>query len=202
MKTNPNLDNLEVIELKPVNVNAIQSIVEYETNIAQTNYTTLGHIGMFDFEDSSVKEVCDIIKRHLGVGFIFRSHKDNYHVWSPKIYSMQELRDVKSCISQDDGDHNKIGVEKGAYALRISEKGDKPEPSFIQFCKASKYNLKDKVFSKPHLDILIQLTGSDIAYNIRSECKTVGDETRVVNYPTYQNNHKADDLANAEDVIN
>lgn len=200
MEKNPDLEKIEVVELKPVEIVAIQSPVQVYSETYDGD-VTLGHIGMFDLEDVELEAVKRVVKEKLGFGFILNSHGDNYHIWKPKVESLQSIRELKESISLDDDSHNIIGVEKNCYALRVTEKGDKPVPQPVEFVKADDVNLKDYTFSKPHLDILCQKFGFDMAFNIRSECKTVGKHTQAVLYETYENNHDADDLADAEEVV-
>ena len=201
---NPELGHIDVTELKKVETLAIQSMVIKESNLndeLNDDQFNLGHIPMFDFEDVTIDQVHDVIDEYLDFAFIFRSSENSYHVYSTEIISLQELVELKDQIELDDDDHNVIGLEKGCMALRLTDKGDKPRPSFVEFYQSWDCNLKEVTHSYPHLTALADLHEIDKAYTMLDNCKTVGDKTRVVVYETYENNHDVDDLMSGKEVV-
>lgn len=206
MERNPDLSDIEVVQLEKVETTAVQSQVIKISNLDDSlndESFNLGHIHMFDFEDVELERVIDFVKNRLGYGFVFQSNQSesDYHVYNTSIKSLIGIKEFKDSVDIDDQSHSDIGLEKGCFALRITNKGYKPKPSYIGFFKRSDYNVKIDTHSYPHLKILEDHWGISKARTMIEECKVVGDLTRVVVYDTYVNNHDADDLMTGKQVI-
>lgn len=206
MEYDPDLSDIEVKELKKIEVTALQSPVKQKSKMDRPN-PVLGHICMLDIEDQSYTKVENALsdQRDIDLAFIFKSNsnENNYHVWIPQVKSLIEWKKVKDSISIDDNDHGLIGVEKNCYALRISEKGDKEQPVYTGYYSNNE-NLKKHIYSRPHIEYLmnsVDADGLELLNNIIVECAVVGDVTDAVVYETYENNHDVNDLADAEDVF-
>lgn len=190
MEKNPSLEKINVVELKTTECVGIQSHVKRFSELKEET-VTVGHVAFFDFENVDIKDVKDIIENYLGFGFIFNSHGDNYHVIVPAVRSIAEIKDAKDQIELDDDAHADIGVKKGCWTLRISEKGSKPRPKYVGYVQSSSSNPMTEILSKPHLEYIKERSSDNIAHNMLHECKTVGTTTNIVKYSTAENNHEA-----------
>lgn len=193
---NPDLGDIKVE--KSIVTTGIMSPVYSESEM---NFEIMhGHVLMFDFEDTKMEIVEDYHEYLTGderrddidlpIMFIFQSSEGNFHGLCPIIDSYQEALEIKSQHMLDDQDHVEVGMKKGRWTLRVSEKGDKPAPQYIGYVINENANLRaGYTWSQPHLEFLVDNYDVNIAKTIIEECKTAGESLDVVKYHTRENNH-------------
>lgn len=196
MEHNPDFSDIEVTELKRVETVGIQSHVKKFSEIKKET-VVIGHAQFYDFEDVEFADVQKEIMENIGVGFVFKSSDNNYHVINPIVKSVVEIKALKDDLELDCEAHGDIGLKKGCWTLRAGEKGDKPAPEYAGMVWDESVNLKTEVFSRPHLQYLEEsipefTEAYDRVQNILNECRCVGDTMNAVKYETHENNHGVD----------
>lgn len=180
LEFNPDLNNVEV--QKTVRVKGIQSHVRHINENGVDN-VTLGHVLFMDFEEADLEDVIEVLEQNFNTYFVFESSEGNYHVINPVIRSMIETKEIMDFIDLQDNRHTDIGLSKGQWTLRASEKGYKDKPKLVNYCYSPEY---DKIYSKPHLEYIDTIYDVDLNINVASP---VGDTLKIVEYFTVPNNH-------------
>ena len=126
-------------------------------------FRTCGHIGLFDFDGISKKQVLDSCMDLEGISILWESSSTGYHVWNLTIRSVDEIALLGLKLGED-CKHVQHGYKMGKWVLRIAPKthfngnGYKQAPKLLHtWCNDSlRYQ------SEAHFKLFIALTGKTI----------------------------------------
>lgn len=144
------------------------------------------HVAFFDIEESTLEEVIgEMINLGLLNFFIFESSDGNFHVINPRLRSEKSTYALLRRCSLEDEQHAKIGLHRGDWVLRLSDKEEigKEEPTLVY--QETNYT-KDYAYSKPHLEYIKKLYGSNKAGTCLENLITEGKQVKTVKYWTFQ----------------
>lgn len=143
-------------------------------------FTTVGHVGLFDFDGVSKRHVLDTCMDIEGISIMWESSKTGYHVWNLTIRSVDDTALLGLKLGED-SKHCQHGFNMGKWVLRIAPKISndnepyKPAPKFLYtWCNDSA-----RCQSKAHFKLFAALTGKTILhktkYDWRGMCAEVED---------------------------
>ena len=126
-------------------------------------FRTCGHIGLFDFDGISKKQVLDSCMDLEGISILWESSNTGYHVWNLTVRTLDEVALLGLKLG-DDCKHVQHGYKMGKWVLRIAPKahfngnGYKQAPKLIHtWCNGS-----NNPQSKAHFNLFVALTGKTI----------------------------------------
>jgi len=127
-------------------------------------FMTEGHIGLFDFDGISKKEVLNRCMDLEGISILWESSLTGYHVWNLTVRTRDEVALLGLKLGED-CKHVQYGYKMGKWVLRIAPKtfengnGYKQAPKLRHtWCNESlRYQ------SEAHFKLFIALTGKTIA---------------------------------------
>lgn len=176
----PEFKDVEVV--KSVKTKGIQSHVRHINENGNDN-VTLGHVLFLDFENTTLEDVLELLGDRFGTYFLFESSEGNYHVINPVIRSLVKTKELMTSIELQDKEHTDIGLSKGQWTLRATEKGHKDKPKLVTYRYEPNYT---DIYSRPHLEYIAEWHNVNI--NI-DKSSPVGDTLKIVEYFTRPNNH-------------
>lgn len=129
-------------------------------------YKTIGHIGLFDFDDHiqpiSKKIILDRCLYLEGINLLWESSSTGFHLWNLTIRSADETA-LLGLKLRSDPKHIMHSYNRNAWILRISEKWHnnciyKGAPKLLH----TWVNESSRAQSKAHLELFNVLTGKTI----------------------------------------
>ena len=133
-------------------------------------FRTCGHIGLFDFDGISKRQVLDSCMNLEGISILWESSKTGYHVWNLTVSTLDEVALLGLKLGED-CKHVQHGYKMGKWVLRITPKFHeavtcgvkhdvryKPAPKLI--CTWCNESMRSQ--SKAHFNLFVALTGKTV----------------------------------------
>ena len=162
-------------------------------------FRTCGHIGLFDFDGISKKQVLDSCMDLEGISILWESSKTGYHVWNLTVRTLDEVALLGLKLGED-CKHVQHGYKMGKWVLRIAPKFRDGEKNHLGPAHPWKYKPAPKLIStwcnesirtqsKAHFNLFVALTGKTVLHADNYEW--MGVSAQIEDYRTITDEMKA-----------
>jgi len=122
-----------------------------------------------------------------GIYLILQTDDNSYNITSLTLYDFRQVCEAKASIQKDDSEHLKIGIDRGFWILRLSDKLERARPELIDF-KDTRHQVKDSKMpmklSKPHAELYEKLYSEFDLRSMLPAGNYVEGDINVEKYPT------------------
>lgn len=131
-----------------------------ESGVADLSGSTVGHVGLFDLDETSLDAALDVAERLPGPVAVLRSSSRSWHLWALSVRPLDEWLGRADEVDSEalDPSHAALSESRGCMVLRTDAKvrlsdGETaaPEPTLQRFVDD---DLDDRPLSRPHLELL------------------------------------------------
>jgi len=92
-----------------------------ESRVYNNGGVSVGHICLYDWDETPEHVAIDRADDLLGITILLRSSEGSYHAWNLSVADSKTTA-CRLLLNDDDATHNKQGLKRGYWRLRIGPK--------------------------------------------------------------------------------